>query len=87
MCNFGRGPFEEHCWNYFVFGSMVKMMMLLYDISISISGGQFVWLSGTVCAILVKGTMRNIHMSCLFFSDRFTQFLLFMYLQAVRKTL
>ena len=42
---------------YFVFGHVVQEASFK---DISYLGGHFVWLSGTICAILLEGIMRNI---------------------------
>ena len=78
LCNFCSGHYEEHFWNYFAFGSMVKLY-----IYISSSGGQFVQESGTVSAISVEGIMRNISGIILYCCRRRCCFEIFLFLALV----
>ena len=45
-------------WNYFEFGLVVQEMSFI-DISYLELWQTFVQRSGTICALLVEGTMRN----------------------------
>ena len=60
MCNFDGGhyykPFCE-----IKFGPVPKEEISFKDISTFSSGRHFVLQSGNVCAIFVKGIVRNIH--------------------------
>ena len=54
--NISRGTILR---NYFEFGHVVQQEMPFKGISFWISGCPFVQRSATICAILVKGIMRN----------------------------
>ena len=63
LCSFGPGRYEEYfceiILNYFEFGPVVQMEMLFKDISYLKLWWPFIQWSGTICAILVDGMMRN----------------------------
>ena len=60
VLNIGRGHYEKYfCENIYNFGPVVKEDILFKDSSICSSGGHFVQLSRTVCAILVVDIMGN----------------------------
>ena len=59
MCNFGRRYHEEQSCEIILNLKAVQEEMSIKDISNWSSGGPLVQQSGTICAILVDGIMRN----------------------------
>ena len=61
LCNFGRGHHEEHfCEIILNLEEKFSRRCCLKIFLIYSPGSLFVQRSGTICAILVKGIMRNI---------------------------
>ena len=61
LCNCGRGLYEKHfCEIILSLDQWFKRYSLKIFLSTARDSGPFVWLSGTICAILVEGNMRNI---------------------------
>ena len=60
LCNFGGGHHEEHfCELILYLDQWFRRRCRLKIFLIKSSGTTFAWRSGTICAILVKGIMRN----------------------------
>ena len=60
LCNFGRGHHEEHSCD--VIGNLDQLFRRRCRLKIFLiwsCGSPYVQWSGTICAILVKGIMRN----------------------------